>query len=292
MRRPQSRRRRSAALRAPAAFALCALALCLGSASAQADAEIERVWSFNGGAVDVVAQSNGTLTGIVTAPTKFASCVHSVGEQMWTEMRLQPDGSYWGLHHWFFEAPACVSNPTFGPTAWRVLQNSAHEAYLRVCFSEPGSPEQPTIAADGSSAHVTYGCANSASIAPLPTAPPEEGKGAPFKKAVVLPPTKACVQSRTLKIHLHEPKYDPLRRVIVWVDGHKAADIHIHSTKQLNRGITLRKLPPGAYKIKVTAITVLGHRLSGSHAYNGCAGSSKIKLGGKKHKKHKQDKHG
>jgi hypothetical protein len=283
MRRPPFRRCPRAALRVPAAFVPCVIALCLGTASAQAHSEIERVWSFNGGAVDVVAQPNGTLAGIVTAPTKFASCVHPVGEQMWTEMRLQPDGSYWGLHHWFFEAPTCVSNPTAGPTAWRVLQNPKGEAYLRVCFSEPGSTEQPTIASDGSSAHFTYGCANSAAIAQLPTAPPKEGKGAPFEKAVVLPPTKACIQSRTLKIHLHDPKYDPLRRVIVWVDGHKAVDIHIHSTKQLNGGITLRKLPPGAYKIKVTAITVLGHRLSGSHSYSGCAGTGKIKLHGKKH---------
>lgn len=289
MRRPSSRRRRSAALRVPAAFALCVLALCLGTASAQAHSEIERVWSFNGGAVDVVAQSNGTLAGIVTSPTKFAACVHPVGEYMWTEMRLQSDGSYWGLHHWFFEAPNCVSNPTPGPTAWRVLQNANGEPYLRVCFSEPGSPEQPTIAAEGASAHVTYGCANSASIAPLPSAPTKEGKGAPFEKAVVLPSTKACIQSRTLKIHLHEPKYDPLRRVIVWVNGHKAADIHIHSTKQLSAGITLRKLPAGTYKLKVTAITVLGHRLTGTQTYNACAGTGKIDLKGKKHK---QGKHG
>ena len=66
---------------------LCAGAATEGAAGA---ASIEGVWSFNGGAVDIVGQPNGMLVGIVTVPTKFTLCVHPVGEKMWIEMKC-PD---------------------------------------------------------------------------------------------------------------------------------------------------------------------------------------------------------
>src|SRR5271166_1284619 len=109
---------------------------------------IEAVWAFNGGEVAVVRQADGAYAGIVDAPTTFARCSHPVGEQMWSRMRLQPDGSYWGLHQWFFESEPCQLNPTLGPSAWRVMTATNGSRYLLVCFSAPGST-QPTIAASG-----------------------------------------------------------------------------------------------------------------------------------------------
>ena len=98
-----------------------AAALAFLCASARASSPIEAVWAFNGGQVAIVEQPDGSYAGIVDAPTTFASCPHADGEDMWTDIREQPDGSYWGLHQWFFETPACVKNPTRGPTAWRVM---------------------------------------------------------------------------------------------------------------------------------------------------------------------------
>jgi hypothetical protein len=248
------------------------LGLCTGASAAAANVGIERVWSFNGGAVDVIGQANGTLIGIVSAPTKFAKCIHPKQEQMWIEMRRQADGSYWGLHRWYFE-PTCTPNPLDGPTAWRVLE-AGGKAFLRVCFSAPGSDAQPTIAADGSYGHATYGCVDSRAIAPLPPVPPNQGAGAPFKKAVVLPaPPAVCRGRGSLKILLRDPKFDPLKRVIVWVNGEKAADLR--SVKGPRYSVVLRHLPSGAYKVKVLAITILSHRLAGSRLYGKCSSTPK-----------------
>lgn len=265
--------------------------LYAAATSASASTGIEGVWSFNGGAVDVVGQPNGTLIGVVTVPTKFSQCVHPVDEQMWTEMRPQGDGSYTGLHRWYYASAACVPNPTYGPTAWRVLKKSKGESFLRVCFSEPDSNSQPTIAPDGSSANVTYSCVDSASIAAVPTVSANEGAGTPtsgqisFRQVVVLPNAKLCVRSRSLKIKLHPPKYDPLREIIIRVNGKKVADVR--GNKKLKKAIVLKHLPSGSYTVKVLAITVLNQRLSGSRRYTACGkGSGKTKL----HHPHKPKK--
>lgn len=246
--------------------------LCAGAVAA-ANVSIERVWSFKGGAVDVVRQGNDRLVGVVSAPTKFATCVHPSQEQMWVGMTRQPDGSYWGLHRWYFEPPGCVPNPVYGPTAWRVLETVAGEAFLRVCFSAPGSEEQPTIAADGSHEHASYGCVDSSAIAPLPPIPPNEGVGAPFAKAVALPsPAEVCRGGGSLKIVLHDPRYDPLKRVVVWVDGKRAAEAQ--GTRGRRHDLVLRHLPSGGYTVKVLAITILNHRLAGGRSYGRCGPAS------------------
>lgn len=269
--------------------------LCASVGVAHAAPAIEGVWSFNGGAVDVQSQPNGTLRGVVTAPTKFAQCSHPAGEDMWTEMRQQSDGSYFGLHRWYFQQ-TCVPNPTLGPTAWRVLQSPTGARFLRVCFSEPGSNLQPTIAANGTSANVSYGCVDSASIAPLPTVVAEKGgnggnsgKGEEisFRKVVSLPAGAQCTRKRTLRIKLHNPPYDPLKEVVIHVGHRKPTDVR--GVKRLTKPIVLRNLPTSAFRVKVLAITVLNQRLSGSRRYRACTKlrSGGVKLGHKHRGSHK-----
>jgi hypothetical protein len=246
---------------------LVALAAVCGlssfAATAGAVGSIERVWSFQEGAVDVVAQPKGAFLGVVSVATKFAKCVHPVNEQMWIQMEPQPDGSYWGLHRWYYET--CVPNPTYGPTAWRVIQNQQKEEVLRVCFSAPESGSQPTIAPDGTHAHATYGCVDSKPIAPVPSA-------TTFKQAVTLPSAKGCVRLRSLTIKLRNPKYDPLKQVVVWVNRKKVANLR--GVKKLKHAIRLKHLPKGRFTVKVLAVTVLNHRLTGSRSYTGCTGAS------------------
>jgi hypothetical protein len=144
------------------------VALLLGGvASAGASSSIEGVWAFEDGQIAVAPAANGTFVGTVVEETKFAECPHPVGQEIWTEMRLQPDGSYWGLHQWYFER-TCEINKQLGPTAWRVKEQPDGSKYLRVCFSKPGTT-QPSIPADGPEANVTYECINSALTAPLPS---------------------------------------------------------------------------------------------------------------------------
>ena len=96
--------------------AICVLALACSAGPAAAAQEIEGVWSFNGGQVAVQTGPGGTLTGTVVAPTRFTNCTHPIGERVWSGMQRQPDGSYWGLHQWYFNTTECLANPTLGLT--------------------------------------------------------------------------------------------------------------------------------------------------------------------------------
>jgi len=79
------------------------------------------------------------------------------------------------------------------------------------------------------------------------------------------------------------PKYDPHTEVLVKINGKKVTDVK--GIKLLKKGITLKKLPSGTYKISVVATTVLKQHLSGSQTYKSCTtGSGTIGL--KRVKKH------
>lgn len=260
---------------------LGALAFSSGAAGAGGH-EIEGVWSFKGGSVDITQLPNGTFQGTVTTETQFAECPHTVGEVMWTRMSEQPDGSFWGFHQWF--RSECKLEPQFvGPTAWRVLHTSTGARYLKVCFSHPGT-SQPKIAPDGAETEVNYGCYESSLISSLPTVSGEGSSGTTsgaktitFGKTVVLPNTKVCVSQRSLKIKLNDPKYDPLEEVVVRINGKKV--VTVKGIKRLKRGVTLKRLPSGTYKVSVVATTILRQHLYGSKTYRSCNGSSgKIKL--------------
>lgn len=263
--------------RAPLRLAWAACALVLGmvgldaGASAQASGEpIEAVWGFNGGEVAIVRQPDGTYSGIVDAATTFASCSHSVGEVMWSAMRRQPDGSYWGLHQWFYESSGCQLNPMLGPTAWRMMNTAGGSRYLQVCFSQPGT-SQPTIAPSGASEHVSYRCYESARIAAVPagsSASSRSGREA-FAAAVSLPNPRGCLSRRVFKIHLHSPRFDPIRLAVVSIRGrHVAVD---RRGARFSATINLRGFPKGTFTVAVSLTTVLGHHLSGRRAFHTCA---------------------
>jgi hypothetical protein len=246
-----------------AAIALClALACLVGAQAAHASAPIEGVWSFNGGNVAIQREAGGTYTGTVVAATRFAECSHPIGEAMWTEMRLQGDGSYWGLHQWFFEGAACVLNPQRGPTAWRVIETHGGGRFLRACFSAPGA-SQPTISSSGATANVSYGCVDSALVAP----PPRSGTEA-LKEAVSLPGTRRCYSHRAFTIHMKDPRNDPLKEVLLTLGRHKLR-VKRHGNLFTSR-VDLRGLPKGAFTVRIRLTTVLGHRFSTSRTYHTC----------------------
>lgn len=245
-------------------------ALASNASAAVAAPLIERVWSFNGGEIAIQAQGQ-KFVGTVVAPTKFAQCSHPVGEQIWTNISLQPDGSYWGLHHWFFETAECIHNPTLGASAWRVMETSNEGHYLLVCFSTPGTA-QPTIAPSGATTNVSYGCVKSAEIAPVPiqAAPISRSAAQSFTRAVTLPNNARCFSRRIFQIHLRDPRYDPLRQVVVTIGGRRVAVVR--RGKVFAATIDLRGLPHGAFTVKIVATTVLGHHLYGRRSYHTCVG--------------------
>ena len=248
---------------------LLGVGFCPQTASASPTSPIEEVWSFNDGEVAIQAQAGGIFVGTIVAPTNFAQCTHPVGEQMWTGIRPQPDGSYWGLHQWYFETTECLRNPTLGLTAWRVLEAANGTHYLLVCFSSPGGP-QPTIAPNGAVANVTYGCRESARVAPVPVqvAPTSSAGVRSFTRAVTLPSAHECFSRRVFQIHLWDPKYDPLKEVVVTIRGRRVAVAR--RGKVFAATINLKALPRGTFTVEVDATTVLGHHLSGNRTYHTC----------------------
>jgi hypothetical protein len=275
-----------------ASLSVLAFVLILGAdaSSSSAASEIEGVWSFDDGAVDITAQANGTFIGTVSVETTFNACPHEVGETMWTGITEQPDGSFWGLHQWFVkneETGMCEDDPRgLGPTAWRVLHNSGGERYLKVCFSHPAS-SQPKISPEGAATDTTYGCYESKPLGTVPTTTTGGSTGTSngsgtlsFSSTVSLP--TACTASKRLKIRLKDPKYDPLEKVVIKLNGKKA--LTVKGVKRLRRAITLTKLPSGKFKLTVTATTVLNQRLRGSRTYSGCGSKPEhVKLHKPKH---------
>jgi hypothetical protein len=272
----------------PWAIVTVVLAALLGGGAVSAGAasetgaasEIEGVWSFEHGQVDVVSVPGGKFEGIVSVATTFAECAHTVGEHMWTDITRQPDGSYWGLHQWFHSS--CTRNTTLGPTAWRVLHQPNGSRYLRVCFSHP-STTQPTITPGGAPReaseyaehHVTYGCVSSLLTAPLPVVSGPSGSGgkegsgfAGPAESLTLPSAKQCLRVGLFKIRLREPQYDPFKTVTITFKGHKLATSH--KGGYIVATINLRRLAKSAFTVKIHATTVLRHHLSASRTYHIC----------------------
>src|ERR1700709_293480 len=163
---------------------------------------IEGVWSFSGGAVAIEGLSNGTYQGIVVSPTNFAVCVHPAGQVMWTAMKQQPDGSFWGLHAWFKGGDKCEENPLRGLTAWRVLVGADGTRHLIISCSTPGDNSQPKIDATGKCTGGTFGPAIESS--PLAGLPGTSASGGPitFEKIVLVPTNASCLKRSSLKIKL------------------------------------------------------------------------------------------
>ncbi len=242
---------------------------------------IEGVWSFSGGAVAIMGLSDGSYQGTVVNPTSFAVCTHPAGQVMWTAMKEQGDGSFWGLHTWFKGGSRCEENPLRGLTAWRVLIGADGTRQLVVCFSRPGDLSQPQIDAAGKCTGGTFGPAiESSPLAPLPGSDPHEGPVS-FERVVLLPDNSSCLKPKFLKIRIKHPKYDPIKEVLIKVNGKRVKTVV--GTEKLKKPIVLKSLPAGPFRIRVVATTVLDERLTGHKKYTGCGGGSgKISLPGAK----------
>lgn len=243
--------------------AAVATALALGATPARAEAPIEGIWSFEGGRIGIQRGPDGTFTGTVVAPTRFARCTHETGEEVWSDITEQADGSYFGLHHWFFDTDGCPPNPTPGLAAWRVLHTTDGSRFLRVCLSEPGSEQQPTIAADGTVADTTYGCFDSEPIAPLPRSTLAD---------YVAGPRPGCLAARRLRIRFRNSKNDPLSRILIVLKGGGVRRVSRPKPRDgtFLVSVGLGGLPEAPFTVTVRMTTVLGSHLRGRRTYARC----------------------
>jgi hypothetical protein len=265
---------RSSGLLLAATMSLLLGLLAFWPAAAGAATPVEGVWSFNGGQVAIQGQEDGTFLGTVVAPTKFSQCYHPIGERMWTQMRLQPDGSYFGFHQWYFATSDCVPNPALGLTAWRVLQAPDGSRFLRVCFSAPGSPSQPVIAPDGASRDATFGCSDSARISALPTLRQSEAG-----KYLILPDSAGCFARRKMKVRINDPAGDPFEKISVKLRSGKVrrrAKLK-HYAHRVVATLSLRGLPNPTFTVTVHTTTLLGSSLTSKRTYRVCSAPSKVR---------------
>lgn len=240
------------------------------TAAAETPGVIGGIWSFNGGRVAIQRQADGSWTGTVVAETRFAECSHPVGEVMWTRMRATTSGAWFGLHQWFFVGAACVPNPQLGLTAWRLLEANGGAHFLRACFSEPGDG-QPEISSRGVATGASFGCVDSALLAPTPATSGAAG----FERAVTLPSARGCLSRRVFRIHLRDPKNDPLREAVVTLRGRRLRVLR-HGNRFASK-VDLRGLPPGTFTVRIRLTTVLGHTLHGSRRFHTCVVGSRRK---------------
>ena len=239
--------------------ALVAAAALPASAAAQG-ADIEGVWTFNGGQVAVQPEGDA-FVGTVIRPTQFARCPHQNGERMWIDVRRQADGQYWGKHQYLRDSdcgPAARGN-----TAYRVLSRPDGTRYLRVCFSSPGSTSQPKIAPDGTATDNDDGCHDSDFVRALPQTTPTVNTIATLPRQG----SKRCLSRRRFTIRLKEPPGDALATASVYVNGRR---VQTRSGERITAPINLRGLPKGRYTVRIVARTVLGRTIRGSRRYRTC----------------------
>jgi hypothetical protein len=233
--------------------------------SATAAPAIEGLWTFNGGTVIVAAGENAQLIGTVASPTTLETCVHPVGQAMWTNLVASGDGMYTGSAVWYHGSGSdCRIVPERGRTAFRVLTQTNGSTLLRVCFNQPGSTATPYIAPDGTATGVNYGCIDSAPVAPLPATGPS------FDTSIILPATgrHVCLSRRHFVIHIREPKHDPFVKLTVYL-GSRIFKVIRHGDAIAAR-IDLRGLPRGTYTIHIRARTAAGFVVKGRRTYHTC----------------------
>jgi hypothetical protein len=232
---------------------------------------IEGVWNFGGGTIIVAPNPAGQLVGTVASPTTFDACPHPVGQQIWTDIQETADGAYTGMHEWYrSDGTACVPIPMPGPTAFRVLASSDGSDVLRVCFNHPGTTD-PTIAPDGTTSNVNYGCTDSTPVSAIPTSAPS------FSQTVVLPAASRsiCLSLRHFTIHILEPRHDPFVRLTVRLDG-RAIKV-AHHGNYMTAKIDLRGLPKGTYTVYIRGRTAAGFTVRGSRTYHTCVPKAKAR---------------
>jgi hypothetical protein len=244
------------------------LASLVAAASAQASSPIEGLWSFNGGTVSVEPAGGGSFHGIVVKATSFSECSHPIGEEIWSQVRQRPDGSFWGLHQWYFAQSGCQPNPELGLTAFRLLPAAHGTSILKVCFSQPGEDSQPRIKPDGTVIGATDGCTVSGRVR-------RETTDAEAAKYIRLPAGPRCGSSR-LRIMLRSPAGETIARVEVKLRSgnvrRRAKLVHAHGG--IVATLSLRGLTQPSFVVTARLTTSLRRVVKRTRRYRLC-GSAK-----------------
>jgi hypothetical protein len=249
--------RRDRGLRGLAVVAATIAGTVIGADAARAAEPIEGSWLFQSGQVLVEATGPGAFKGTVVKPTLFTACTHPAGEVMW---QMNGAGvSYTGTHVWYHSD--CSRDPG-GMSSWTITSIDPANFTLRFCTVTPGGGP-PTFDPAGNPTGATR-CHDLKRLLPPQPTPT-------FSSVVSLPrATRKCRSRRHFRIHLREPKADPLVRATVDVNGRRAKVI---VGARLTAPVDLRGLPKGRYTVKIVATTTSGRVVQGTRRYRTCARS-------------------
>jgi hypothetical protein len=251
-------------IKRPAAMAIAVGAITMataGSASAQSTSDFANVWAFNGGQVGVIKNADKSFTGIVVRATKSGSCVHPVGEKIWTNVRLGTNLSWSGQHVWFLTGP-CRLAPATGNTTWKIFKNTQGKTLLRGCYANWARPDiQPQFIAGITECTPAFANVNEGATIDSDFVPSRKGT---FKSIARFPKSK-CI-GKTLKFKFAEPPTDALATVTV------TSGKFTKTLTRPNLSLSL-KVAPGSGKVtvKVRAKTLLRHTIKGAKTYKTCS---------------------
>ena len=85
-------------------------------------------------------------------------------------------------------------------------------------------------------------------------------------RILFLPSAKRCVSRRVVRVKVKAPRGVKVKSVVATVNGRKRG-----STKKSKATITLRKLPAGKVRVKVSATLRNGRKLTVKRTYRNCA---------------------
>lgn len=246
------------------AVTVCAATMAwAGTASAQSTSDFANVWSFNGGEVGVVKNPDKSFTGIVVRATRTGSCVHPIGEKIWTGARLGANLSWSGQHVWFLTGP-CRLAPATGNTTWKIFKNTNGKTFLRGCYANWARPDiVPTFAGADGVCTPDFASIKDLTVGSTIDSDYVASRKGTFKAIAKFPKSK-CL-GKTLKLKFADPPTDALSTVKVSAGKFK---------KTLTRAsLSLNlKIAKGSGKVKVGVVakTLLGHTIKGSKTYRTC----------------------
>ena len=169
-------------------------------------------------------------------------------------------------------------SPASMPTAlYRNPAAAGGGAALFLSWGVHGAPTDFSQAIATDAAPATCGGSQPQPPQPVPPPPPPQPAPGllppkPTPKAiggfVVLPPAKACVKRRRLKVALRSREGFPVRRIAIAVKGKRVA---LRNGAKVTGTLTLRRLPRGRYKVAVTVTLADGTVVRGQRTYRACS---------------------
>jgi hypothetical protein len=207
----------------------------------------------------------------------------SGGARIWDRLRISIsdgaavvyEGRVAGLGRLPLGALGSGAQRTYTMTAWvpsgandNALQGarlSLRFTWLAESTTTPAPPE-PTPVPPTTPIPPTAPVPPATPTAPGPATTADPAAAVTAEKLISLPPARQCLSRRTVRVKIKPPRGVRVKSVVSTVNGKKNS-----SAKGAKTTVTLRGLPKGKVKVKVTATLTTGRKLTVKRTYKTCA---------------------